>query len=97
MAAETVIRHGERVIWREPAFFGYPERFEDVAVILQEKYGPHLKDVIPTWRAGDSLYGDRLVNPRVVVNARLRLFGDQVGQHRWHVDAEDGRTVVSAL
>ena len=44
----TNIRHGETIIWREPARWEGYERFEEILVILKKKYGKHLRDLVPT-------------------------------------------------
>jgi len=56
----TVLRHGERVIWREQAHWQDHERFGLVAGILKERYGERLEDLVPTREAELYLYGDSL-------------------------------------
>lgn len=56
----TVLRHGEREIWREPACWEGYERFGEIVKILQTKYGYRLLDVVPTKASTLYLYGDVL-------------------------------------
>ncbi len=59
----TVIRCGQVVIWKEPAFYeGWP-RFNQVKEILKEKYGARFKSLTPTGRSEYTLYGDDLNSP----------------------------------
>jgi hypothetical protein len=55
----VVIRNGEQEIWRELSWYENFHRFAEVAAILRQKYGKALRDLIPTPRSGDDLYGDR--------------------------------------
>lgn len=70
---ETVIRHGQFVVWREPALWEGYERFIEVLAILQERYGTRLKDLAPTTTSDLYLYGDRLSSPALVQEARDAL------------------------
>ncbi len=54
----AIIRFGEKVIWREPAFYEGYTRFREVAIILKEKYGERLKDLAPAQRSYNALLGD---------------------------------------
>jgi hypothetical protein len=72
----TLIRQGERVIFREPAIWEGYERFEKVAEILRARYGPALRDLVPTGASEMYLYGDRLASPGIVDAARKRIFSD---------------------
>jgi hypothetical protein len=56
--ADTIILHGDRVIWRERTGWEVYERFEEIAGILQQKYGSRLVDIAPTSRSLYALYGD---------------------------------------
>lgn len=57
---DTIIRYGDQVVWREPAFYEGYERFIAVAKILTRKYGSRLKDFVPSKNSGLFLYGDRI-------------------------------------
>jgi hypothetical protein len=72
---DTLIRYGERVIWREPAIFEGYRRFVEVARLLRGKYGSRLRDLLPTRRSEPWLYGDALHSPGVVENNRKDIFG----------------------
>jgi len=56
----TVLRHGDRVIWREIAFYEGYERFGEVLGILRKRYGPRLIDLRPTDESLYYLLGDAL-------------------------------------
>jgi hypothetical protein len=56
----TVLRHRDTEIWREPALFEGYERFREIVLILQGKYGGRLADVTPTEASELYLYGDKL-------------------------------------
>jgi hypothetical protein len=47
-----VLRHGDREIWREPAYYESYQRFAEVYEILRERYGPRLAEVRPTPASG---------------------------------------------
>lgn len=76
---ETLIKHGETVIFREPAVFEGYERFIEVAKILRARYGSALCDLIPTHRSEMYLYGDRLSSPQTVDEARRTIFSNASG------------------
>jgi hypothetical protein len=66
----TVIRHGEREIWRELAFYEGFDRFKEVAEILMRKYGSRLADLVPTEASEYYLYGDAARSLDVVDTVR---------------------------
>ena len=72
---QTVIRHGDQVVWSEPAFWEGYGRFEQVIAILKQKYGDRLVDVVPTTASELYLYGDRLNAFGIVEQARMRIRG----------------------
>ena len=74
----TVLRHGDTVIWREPALFEGYQRFREIVLILREKYGERLADVIPTETSELYLYGDKLSAPEHVQATLKSLRG---GRH----------------
>lgn len=76
--AVTVIRRideaeANRVIWRETAVFEGYNRFEQVAVILKQKYGACLKSLAPTARSELYLYGDSLSAEDKLARMRKKL------------------------
>jgi hypothetical protein len=54
----TVIRCGEETVWRELAFWGGRERFNEVETILKRIYGPRFAGLEPTKTSEMYLYGD---------------------------------------
>lgn len=72
---ETLVTNGELVIWREPVIYEGFDRFEQVALILKEKYGTRLKDLVPTDRSKLFLYGDYEPSLAYVKKIRKELFG----------------------
>ena len=71
----TQIRNGETIIWSEPVVYEGFDRFEQVAVILKEKYGSRLKDLVPTDRSKLFLYGDYEPSLAYLKKVRKELFG----------------------
>jgi hypothetical protein len=72
---ETLIRNGETVLWREPAVYEGFGRYEQIALILKEKYGSRLKDLAPTDRSMLFLYGDYEPSLAFIRKLRKELFG----------------------
>ena len=62
----TVVKYGDREIWREPALCEGSKRFEEVVRILITKYGDRLADVVPTPESEYYLYGDDYPAPDAV-------------------------------
>ncbi|MDD3294260.1 MAG: hypothetical protein PHG20_06195 [Geobacteraceae bacterium] len=73
--SETLILHGETVIWREPLAYEAFDRFEQVAILLKEKYGTRLKDLQPANRSKLYLYGDYAPALEYLKKVRKDLFG----------------------
>jgi hypothetical protein len=71
---ETLIMHGETIIFREPAVYEGYKRFIEVAKILQTRYGSALCDLVPTDSSETYLYGDKLSSPQIVAEARRKTF-----------------------
>ena len=74
LESETVIKHGESILFREPAVYEGYDRFIEVAKILSDRYGSALVDLVPTERSGTYLYGDRLSSPQTINDARKQIF-----------------------
>jgi hypothetical protein len=72
---QTLIRNGEAVIWSEPVAYEGFDRFEQIALILKEKYGTRLKDLVPTDRSKLFLYGDYEPSLAFIIKLRKELFG----------------------
>lgn len=78
----TILRHGDRVIWREVAFYEGLYRFEEVMWILREKYGTRLAELRPTadsdlYLCGDDIRADSKIKS---LNADLERFRETVGK-----------------
>jgi hypothetical protein len=71
---ETLIKHGDNVIFTEPAFYEGYERFIEVAQILRSRYGAALRDLVPTPASELYLYGDYSGSPATVAAARKKIF-----------------------
>lgn len=69
----TVLRHGDRELFRELAYWEGIDRFVEVVEILTRAYGPRLRAVVPARGSEMYLYGDRLGAPGTVdaLNAEL--------------------------
>ncbi|HUX65571.1 MAG TPA: WYL domain-containing protein [archaeon] len=69
----NIIRHGARVLWRQPASWeGYGE-FSRVVAIIQKRYGNTIRDLEPTKNAEMWLCGDALEARAEIDRARRRL------------------------
>ncbi len=71
---DTVITYGKQIIWREPAFYEGYGRFAQVARILKKRYGKRLRDLVPTERSMNYLWGDYLSAPSKTNSFRDRLW-----------------------
>ena len=71
----TLIKHGDVVIFSEPARWEESRRFKEVAEILKAKYGDRIKDLVPTEGSKLNLYGDDGKSPGFVDNVRAWFFG----------------------
>jgi len=74
-ASYTIVRLGDRVVWKEPAVYEGAERFEQVATILKQRYAERLRDLAPTRASHLYLYGDQLSAPEKVERIRRGLRG----------------------
>ena len=74
LESETLLKHGNAIIFREPALYEGFERYIEVATILRARYGAALQDLVPTARSELYLYGDSLSSPDTVAEARKRIF-----------------------
>jgi hypothetical protein len=54
----TVLRHGDREMWRERAYYEGADRFAAVFALLHDRYGARLSAVRPTRESADYLFGD---------------------------------------
>jgi len=69
----TLIKYGEVIIFSEPARWEEYERFAEVTEILKARYGNRLKDLVPTPRSEDWLWGDKLSASEFVESVRQKL------------------------
>lgn len=72
---DTQLRKGDTVIWSEPVAYEGFDRFEQIALILKEKYGSRVRDLQPTDRSMLFLYGDFASSLDYVKKVRKELFG----------------------
>lgn len=73
-AGNTLILLGKREIFREPAVWDGSERFEEVAEILNRKYGKALRDLVPAEAALMYLWGDSYAGKYIIERCRSTLF-----------------------
>lgn len=71
----TILRHGDREIWRERAYWDGIGRLAEVVEILRVRYGARLVEVRPTpaselWLCGDKLRAGEMLDD---INASLRV------------------------
>lgn len=71
----TLIKHKDKTIFKELAFWEGGFRYGQVAKILKEKYGARLTDVIPTPAGWFYLEGDGFIHRWDAEMARKELFG----------------------
>jgi hypothetical protein len=69
----TVLRHRDREVWRELAYYEGYQRFADVFKLLHERYGSRLAEVRPTTASEVYLYGDKLSAPQVIARLNASL------------------------
>jgi hypothetical protein len=69
----SVVRHGDLVVWREKTGWEVYGSFAQVAEALRYKYGPRLKDLVPTRGSLYALFGDSTPANFVVREARETL------------------------
>lgn len=69
----TVLRHKGLELWRELAFWEGFERYQEVAVLLHQRYGARLRGLVPTSAADVWLLGDRLWTIGAVGTIQARL------------------------
>ncbi|NJK43553.1 MAG: hypothetical protein HC933_04145 [Pleurocapsa sp. SU_196_0] len=71
--ADSLILHENTVIWREWTGWEVYARFEEIAIILKQKYGKRLIDIEPTPRSLYALYGDSIAGSFRVEHVRESL------------------------
>lgn len=71
--ADSLILHGDSIIWREKTGWEVYDRFEEIAVILKQKYGKRLREIVPTSRSLYALYGDSTAASFHVAHVRESL------------------------
>jgi hypothetical protein len=69
----TLIKHNDKILWKERAFYEGYSRYIEVGKLLTEKYGNRIKDFIPTEKSKLYLYGDKLSAPKTIANFRNSL------------------------
>lgn len=70
---DSIVRNGDRVVWREFTGWGVHERFVEVLDLLQQRYGDRLADVVPTEGSKYALFGDSSIATFMVETARKHL------------------------
>lgn len=71
--ADSIVRYGGTIVWRETTGWEVYERFEEIAIILKHAYGRRLIDLVPTQRSLYALYGDSARAYAHVSSARQAL------------------------
>jgi hypothetical protein len=94
----TSIKHGEIVVFSEPARYEEFKRFGEICEILKEKYGVRIKDLVPTLRSEDWLFGAASEAKNFVEWSRLHHFGASIGkQQQSHLAAKSLARDLSVL
>lgn len=78
--ADSLILQGDSIIWREKTGWQVYDRFEEIAIILKQKYGKRLIDIVPTPRSLYALYGDSTAASFHVTSVRESL-GREIRQN----------------
>lgn len=82
--ADSIIRYGEVIVWRERTGWEVYDRFTDIAQILKHKYGSRLIDLVPTPNSRYALLGDSSAATFHVDSAREALRRDaEVETFHW--------------
>lgn len=55
---QIVIKYGNSIVWKEFSYYQCYDRFEPIAILLQQKYGKKVQDLTPTRRSEANLFGD---------------------------------------
>jgi hypothetical protein len=71
--ADSLILHGDTIVWREWTGWEVYARFEEIAIILKQKYGKRFTDLAPTPRSLYALYGDSIAGSFRVDHVRESL------------------------
>jgi len=71
--ADSIISHGEQIVWRERTGWEVYDRFEEITEIFRHKYGQRLVEIVPTERSRYALYGDSTRASFHVESARRSL------------------------
>ncbi|HEU4326870.1 MAG TPA: ankyrin repeat domain-containing protein [Roseiflexaceae bacterium] len=87
---DSIVTCGEQLVWRERTGWEVYERFEEIAVVLQRRYGPRLRDLVPTPGSKWALFGDSSRGSGHVASARAQLAS---GAPRQYTFAELDRAV----
>jgi hypothetical protein len=69
------LQYKETVIHREPMFFEDGGRYREICLILKQKYGDRLKDVLPNYTGWLYLGGDDSRSLSKAEDSRFELFG----------------------
>lgn len=70
---DSIVRYGDVVVWHERTGWEVYDRFEDIAAILNYRYGSQLRDLVPTSRSYYALLGDSSAATFRVEHARAAL------------------------
>lgn len=95
--SRTVLKHGNAVIFSEPARYQEYKRFGEVAEILKAKYGERIKDLEPTKRSGEYLYGDPRKGEGFVEWVRVQAFGATIVEPDPGDDFVCGRPIADVM
>ena len=91
----TVLKHGDVVIFSEPARYQEYRRFGEIAEILKARYGERIKDLVPTERSARYLYGDPRKGEAFVEWVRVHAFGASIVKPEPEDDYHKQRVIES--
>lgn len=70
----NLLKYGDRVIWKELAFWEGWQRYPELVEILKAKYGSRFKSLKVTYKAHQYLFGD-ILTPPIKVDISRRITG----------------------
>ena len=81
--ADSVVKCGETLVWRERTGWEVYQRFGEIAVILQRKYKARIKDLVPAPGSDLALYGDSSRGAPYVQAVRAQLATGKPKKYSW--------------
>ena len=81
--ADSIVKCGDTLVWRERTGWEVYPRFGEIAVILQRKYKARIKDLVPAPGSEFALYGDSSRGSPYVQAVRAQLATGKPKKYSW--------------